>query len=753
MKKRYDLSIHTNLSIYDGVSSIKDYVDCAKEHGITGLAITDRNGIFAYNEMSKIDFPFIYGTQVDFIDEELYNITLTRGKQDLSSTFIVFDLETTGITYDDEIIEIGAVKIRDYKIIDTYFTRVKPRVSISDKSTEITGITMEELVNEKYIEEIMPAFKKFIGDACLVAHNAIFDYTHIRKHLDKEYLVIDTLQLARTVYMKKTKKFNLTALCEMLEINLDNAHNALCDAKSTAELFLILLEELKKKNIAKYEEIYKAVDKYEMWKYTHPSPINILVKNSEGYKNLLEILNDGFNKHFYGDMRVIKSVLQRYRGGLLIGSGSYSGSLFHDSYEKSDAYLEQEIKFFDYIEINSMDSYLFYEEILGENYQEIIRRGQLRVIRICEKLGIPVVIASNAYYSYPNRYPQFEEVVYSKDTKRFVYLSRFSKLPRPSLKNPNDLLNEFNYLKDVSKYVYDNTELIYNMIDFSFGMDVRDKTIFNQKMKLNSLEEIINYSYNKMQNLGYLVSENKMSKQGEKQFIKIMRDVLGGNNIIIPSRYDMFNNINTKVKHIENKIVVVPNSYKDTIITPIQYEILDNQDNIKVSHLNLESYKNHVCEIDYEVNPFLSTLEVLRKKELKIELSSSLIDNSSFLSKMKFDDVINREITWYYVYRPLLFFKAYLDTNGIDDWVISEIKAQDFLIVDPSFEKSLPSEFLVKGRKLICPLNIIFNDKVARLVYESNRQWPISSIDDFSTRFSLGLATKYEVEILKLIGE
>ena len=165
--------------------------------------------------------------------------------------FVCLDVETTSFTsaYGD-ILEIGAVKIKDGVIVDTFNQLIKPRKAkkIPKKIVELTGITDEMIADKPYIEEVLPALHKFIGNRVVVGHNVAFDWDKMLKVFFKTIGIIvnnetiDTIKLAKCTLTEKKKGFKLGELCEDMNIELINAHRALDDAKATAELFNKLRE-------------------------------------------------------------------------------------------------------------------------------------------------------------------------------------------------------------------------------------------------------------------------------------------------------------------------------------------------------------------------------------------------------------------------------------------------------------------------------------------------------------------------------
>lgn len=745
MKKRYEFSVHTNLSILDGISNIDEYDNYMNEIGIYGYAVTDRNGLFSFPYLKNQ----MYGVSLDMIDEGSYYITLTKGNGILSSMeYVVFDLETTGITFDAEIIEIGAVKIKNNTIADTYHQYIKPKGRISEKSMEITGLTLDDLEDKPFIEDVIGDFIRFIGNGVLVAHNASFDYSHIKQYLKNNHLVIDTLQLARSLYFKETKKFYLGALCELFSIPLDNAHNALCDAMATAKLFIKMLADLKQKNIYRYEEINAVVDRREIWKYTHPYAINCIVRNEKGYQNLLEIISDGYNKHFYGDARFLKSFIEKHREGLLIGSGGVLGSLFQNSYQKSDYELIKEMSFYDYIEICHSDSYLHYQEILGEDYLSIIHNGIKRICQLAKKINKPIIASSNAYYTDKGKHSLFYENVKNPNAKRYNALFRFENLPYCHVKSMVEWESDLSFLDDKLSYIYDNTVKLHEMISF-MGLP---------KPKPINKEEITNaigFAIAKARASGYvIINDDKLmaSRMGINYFIKCLKDFLGGNRVLFPSNYLFNNGLHYKTVHIDGLVGIVSNNINSLDVSPLQYEIMESKENIKVTHFPYEYIKDFIYSLNYVEDERLSLLEALRLTGKANYVNNDLIIQSTFYQSLDIKDEIRLELGWYRVFRPLVFFKTYFDCIGENDFILEEMKKEGFILMNPDIEKSQARKYVIINRYIYRPLAFYF-EELADDIFASNQAWPFENKEDIILRFTEEVYLKYEKEFTYVLEE
>ena len=181
-------------------------------------------------------------------------------------TYVVFDLETTGLypNSGDTIIEIGAVKLKDGKIIDRYDELINPNKLLSDEIINITGINNEMLIDKRNEESAIKDFMSWVGDLPMVAHNAKFDVSFIEKALTRYNLdnlsniVIDTLGLSR--YLESSERYhNLATLVKRYDIPWDENkhHRADYDSEGTALIFDKMLKKLELNGFKALRDLYK----------------------------------------------------------------------------------------------------------------------------------------------------------------------------------------------------------------------------------------------------------------------------------------------------------------------------------------------------------------------------------------------------------------------------------------------------------------------------------------------------------------
>jgi DNA polymerase III epsilon subunit family exonuclease len=200
-------------------------------------------------------------TQFELLDIEVEEIEdgMPKPMSELSNadfdSFVAFDIEHTGTfgicngDAESEIIEIGAVKVKDGKIVDKFDMLANPQRKIVPKIINLTNITNEMVANEPPVSEVIKKFKEFVGEDILVGHNIKrCDIPHITRaakkagvNFDNKYF--DTMKLAKNLKNKKGwDKLKLQDLAEYYHIEQINAHRAWCDAETSALVF----QELKK---------------------------------------------------------------------------------------------------------------------------------------------------------------------------------------------------------------------------------------------------------------------------------------------------------------------------------------------------------------------------------------------------------------------------------------------------------------------------------------------------------------------------
>ena len=486
--KRVELHLHTNMSALDGVASVKDYVDRAKLNGYRALAFTDHDGVYAYHTIMKecqaAGIKPIYGVELGFVDEKRFNIAYTSEDIDLkNASFVVFDLETTGFSVvHDAIIQIGAMKLERGGIVSTFNEFVNPQRHIPNKITALTSIDDNQVKDARLIDEVIKDFIDYIGDSILVAQNASFDVSFLYENMrrlgieHKEFPVIDTMQLARTFYAEDLKRFDLKTLAKYFKVNQEHHHLADDDTRVTANIFMQMLQTLYKNNIYNYKDINSAIKEEEAYKHIVPSHINLLVKNQEGYKNLFKIISDSLTEHYHQESRVLKRVLDKYREGILVGSGCKNGEVFENALNKSDEELERAMSYYDYIEVQPYDIYRdmlqkrerdleFVDDI---DYEKMAKDAITRIIKTAEKLGKIVVATSDCHYvDKEDKFYRDICIATPKIGGGLHPLALCKRSPDQHFRTTDEMLKNFHFLgvNKATEIVIVNTNKIADMIE------------------------------------------------------------------------------------------------------------------------------------------------------------------------------------------------------------------------------------------------------------------------------------------------
>ena len=482
-EKRVELHAHTKMSIQDSTLDVAKYVKTAKGFGHKALAVTDHNNCQVLPEFFKAckqnGIKAIAGMEGRFIDEHRYRIALNE--QDIplnNATFVVFDIETTGLrnNYDD-IIEIGAVKIYGGMSVDTYSTFVKPSKEINDVIYNITHISNDDVKNAPSVEVALQEFINFVGDAILVAHNATFDLDFINQKIKEcglkspHFPCIDTMQLARILYSDKLKMFSLDKVAKHLKVTVETQHRALSDSITTSNVFKVMLSDLTDRCVYNYKDINSLVDPEEAFKYIYPRHINLLVKNKVGLKNFYKIISDSQTVHFYREPRILKSVLDKYREGILVGTSCSNGEIFRLAYEKSYEDLEKAIEYYDYVEIQPLESYRYLVDTSGEpetiNY---IKDAICKIIKAAKAKNKIIVATGDVHHLS-------KEDVGLRDIYVNVPLPggglhplcdhKIKQIPNQPFLTTTEMLQEFKFLpqEEVYEYVVTNTNKIADMCE------------------------------------------------------------------------------------------------------------------------------------------------------------------------------------------------------------------------------------------------------------------------------------------------
>ncbi len=462
-EKRVEFRLHSKMSTMDGITSVSEYVNTAKRWGHKAIAITDRGNVQAFPEMYKAtkdrSIKPIYGVEFSFIDEA--DLEIVKNPIDIKLTdavYTVFDIETTGLSVNyDKIIEISAVKVKHNQVIAQYDTFINPGQALSPLTTKLTSITNADVANAPSIEEVIPQFKEFIKGTVMVAHNAHFDMGFLYKALKDVGLyegllpTIDTLSIARVFYGNHLNRFNLKAVAKHFKVDLVQHHRATYDTSATMEIFLHMLRDARERGIRNLHDWNTLALESDGYRYAIGRKITLLVKNQQGLKNLYEIVSDANTTHFYKEPRLLKSVLDRYRENLLVGSGCMDSYFFEVAMNKEEEELIKLAKYYDYLEIQPPSDFDHLERETEDIRSRLIDTF-LKIIRIGKELGKPVIASGDVYHLLPSESRYREIYVMSPLVGGGMHpLSRYNKIPSQYFRTTQEMLEEFAFLDEATR--------------------------------------------------------------------------------------------------------------------------------------------------------------------------------------------------------------------------------------------------------------------------------------------------------------
>ena len=470
VKKRVELHMHTQMSQMDAITPCADLVKRAVSWGWNAVAITDHGVVQSFPDAHKLlektgdDIKVLYGVEGYFVPDKDPGVFNSKG-QSLDTEYCVLDLETTGISYKTEkITEVGIIKYKNGEIIDEFECFVNPEKPIPPKVVEITHITDDMVKDAETIDKVIPKIIDFIGDSVLVAHNADFDIGYLKYNFEKygyklENTYIDTLRLAKAIF-PDLKKYKLGLIADSLKIKVDVAHRALDDVKTLVAVFKVMIERTK-------EEHGKTIDDFDLkfetdFKKLPSYHIIIIAKNYVGLKNLYKLVSYSHLNYFYKKPKILKSMLNKYREGLIIGSACEAGELYRAVLnQKPQEEIEAIASYYDYLEIQPTgnDEYLIREGTVQN--EEGLRNINRQIVSLGEKLNKPVCATCDVHFMDP------QDEIYRRILQAGQKYDDADMQAPLYLRTTNEMLAEFDYLGPEKAYevVVENTNLIADMCE------------------------------------------------------------------------------------------------------------------------------------------------------------------------------------------------------------------------------------------------------------------------------------------------
>ena len=504
--KRVELHLHTTMSEMDGVCDVSDVVEFAFNLGHDGVAITDHGSVQSFakaNNKAKAllskhkdrKFKMIYGCEMNMVEEKLSIVKNPTDNLIEDQTFVVFDLETTGLSsHFDRIIEFGAVKIQNHEVKEKLQLFINPEMDIPLFITGKTNITNAMVEKEKKFSEVAHKILDFIKDSVLVAHNASFDYGFLNESLKRINMdpitntLIDTLDLARAIHSDR-RSYRLGNIARLYKITYDEdvAHRADYDAQVLSEIFLRMTNDLRQQGVTTFNELqsYQGENSFSKLRASH---VVVLAKNQQGIKDLYELVSESYTKTLavigkggddsLSEPRIMRNSLDDKRENLLLGSSCLNGEVFEMAANKDDASLEKAISFYDYIEIQPIANYsnlLATHSVSSlDRLKEILRR----IIDTSIKLNKLVVATGDVHYlSVKDK--KFRDVYINAQGvggvrhPLYIYNSDLRKRiinPDQHFRTTDEMLDCFKWLNDkklAKMLVISNSRTIYDMIEYT----------------------------------------------------------------------------------------------------------------------------------------------------------------------------------------------------------------------------------------------------------------------------------------------
>ncbi len=491
-EKRVELHCHTKMSQMDGVIDEVDLVKQAMKFGMNAVAITDHNGVQGFphvfnfvtdhnKHLQEGEEPFkaIYGCELLMIDDNVDIVTRPNEDIMLDQTYVVFDFETTGFNAGgfDSIIEIGAVKIKDGMIIEKYDELINPGRPLPQKIIDVTNITDAMLEGKDNEENAVRRFIEWFGDCPMVAHNAKFDVSFLEMAYKKYNFgtftnpVIDTLELSRTLD-NTYARHSLSALVKRYDVPWDESahHRGDYDAEGTALVFYKMLKKLSNRNIDKMSDLEKLVSKEDIHKYGSSHHINVLVKNKTGLKNLFKLVSLANTTYLYKTPRILRSVVESLREGLLIGSGCYESEVFRMAKSKSDDELSNIIRFYDYVEVQPMECYDHLIQTGDFSTKVELAANIEKIVRVTEEAG-KIIVATGDVHHLRREDKIYREIIVNQKVpgggRHPLARNGIKEIPSNHFRTTNEMLEDFKFLGEDKAYeiVVKNTNKIANMCD------------------------------------------------------------------------------------------------------------------------------------------------------------------------------------------------------------------------------------------------------------------------------------------------
>lgn len=482
--KRVELLAHTKMSAFDGLASASELVARSRKYKWPAISIIDRYNVQSFPDAmgaaKKFNQKVIYGVEIDKLSRDIPCVLNPSNESISNATYVIFDLETTGLYNEyEEIIEFGAVKIKNGVKVDEIDRFIKPGKPIPAKIVELTRITDQMLEDAKSFKQVFKEILPWIGDAVLIAHNGInFDFRFLNKKLVEngfeplKNVMIDTLQISRAIN-KELYRHTLGAICRKNKIEYTDeiAHRADFDAMVLASVWNIFQRLLRNQNITTIDKI-NTIQCPELYSRQFTSFANLYVKDQQGIKELYRIVSNSFTTNLLNTPRVFVDEIETARQHLIVTNSPTEGDVWDAALNGLPEDLEKAIDYYDYIFVAPPNNLL--HEIQNENISlKNVKDTIKRIIATAKKLNKKVIAVSDAHYLDKQDQLAYKVYVNSKllEGKRhrfYKYAETTTEIvPDLHLRTTKEMLDEFDFLGDpnlIKEIVIDNSLEFANKI-------------------------------------------------------------------------------------------------------------------------------------------------------------------------------------------------------------------------------------------------------------------------------------------------
>lgn len=479
---RVELHCHTNMSAMDAMTDPALIMRRAQEWGCPAIAFTDHGNLQSFPEVMKAtkkcpDVKPIYGMEGYLVDDTARAVFFyseeTDNKNFEKDEFVIFDIETTGLSVANcGITQIAASIYRGGQTVDTFETFVNPGMPIPQNITELTGITDEMVADAPSVKDAVEAFLRFADGRMLVAHNASFDASFIRKACNDHDMAfenpcLDTVALSRYINAD-SNRHTLDALAKYFKLGEFDHHRANADTEMLSLIFGQLARKLASNGIFTTNEMVTAMaENSDPKKLKNTYHIILLAKNYTGLKNLYKLVSYSYLDYFNRHPRIPKTVLREHREGLIIGSACIAGELYQAVLEnKPFGELCKIAELYDYLEIQPWtNNWFMYEDgKLGNDREAALRQLQeydRTIIRIADKLKKPVCATGDVHFLDP------EDELFRQILQLGQGFSDGGRDTKLYLKTTDEMLEAFSYLGEekAREVVLDNPRMIADSIE------------------------------------------------------------------------------------------------------------------------------------------------------------------------------------------------------------------------------------------------------------------------------------------------